>query len=294
MSKSVSTDALLARIALYAEILTKDPRSTIFVQMSEAYRNLGMAVDALRIAEEGARKLPDFAPGHLAVGRACFQLGDVARARRAFEEAYRTDPRHVPAIKALAHLCSIQQEHGRALELAKKALAIKPSDAFFSQLLGKVESSLRTGQAVPAATDRSPEESSESIASEVATAAATESAQTVIEGPSEENPGAPIATATLADIYIRQGLKEKALRVFEDLLRQDPTNAYLLRRVEILREEALASLPSKLQPPVEEPTSPSAIQAETRRGKGTGLSEMMVSELERWLDAIRRRREHVC
>ena len=96
--------SLLGKIAGYTEILAKDPRSTIFVQLSEAYRQMGMLDDALEIASKGVRSLPSHAPGFTALGRIQAQRGARGEAVAAFEKAVELDRENLAALKGLASL----------------------------------------------------------------------------------------------------------------------------------------------------------------------------------------------
>lgn len=57
------------------------------------------------------------------------------------------------------------------------------------------------------------------------------------EGPGEggEAPGEPLVTRTLGELYVKQGLVERAIGVYEHLLRRDPGNAELAERLDDLR-----------------------------------------------------------
>ncbi|HOJ71448.1 MAG TPA: tetratricopeptide repeat protein [Syntrophorhabdaceae bacterium] len=46
-----------------------------------------------------------------------------------------------------------------------------------------------------------------------------------------------IITATLADIYLQQGHLEKALEIYEKLVRKEPDNDFYKKRCHALRKE---------------------------------------------------------
>lgn len=309
MSKPVSADALLTRIALYAEILTKDPRSTIFVQMSDAYRKLGMSVDALRIAEEGIAKVPNFAPGYVALGKAFFQLGDVPQARKAFEDAHRIVPRDLQIAKGLALVCQSGGDLEGALALVRKALEFKPSDTSLLSLRQILEVSV-DAQCVESGAPDAVQNQNQVPVNRSSVSATVFQEEDVPERVADETvsrekddtaslkDAAPIATATLADIYIRQGLFDKALKVYQDLLRVDPNNSELLKRVENLtnRMAPLGAVGDAVVSELPEVAAKAQIieQTVSDAGRSGSVAERMVFELERFLGGIRRRREHVC
>ena len=63
MANLEQTASLLGKIAGYIEILSKDPHSTAFVSLAEAYRQMGLLDDALEVVEKGVAALPKFSLG---------------------------------------------------------------------------------------------------------------------------------------------------------------------------------------------------------------------------------------
>lgn len=76
-----------------------------------------------------------------------------------------------------------------------------------------------------------------------------------------EEDEAPTHTRTLGELYARQGLVPQAVDVYERLLRKDPENEELARRLEELRE--LGSGPAGAPEPGDEPA---AVPSETAEG----------------------------
>lgn len=87
-----------------------------------------------------------------------------------------------------------------------------------------------------------------------------------------ENDLPPVVTPTMADLYFRQGLTEKALPLYQYLLKQDPENALYVNRIkQILGEQ----------------------QARQLDAESSQLQNGQRQVLTRWLSAIQRRRTHV-
>ena len=130
--------------------------------------------------------------------------------------------------------------------------------------------------------------------SSAVTAAASEAVDDSIELPPDAKP--PIATATIADIYIRQGFPEKALKVYGDLLQSEPNNHDVRMRYEALRRDiegsqaaTLASASTVLAGDGAETVNRStAVQQDGARG-----AEQRIATLQRWLVAANKRRAHV-
>ena len=80
----------------------------------------------------------------------------------------------------------------------------------------------------------------------------------------------PVATKTLAEIYLRQGYLQEAFEIFKALAEKDPSDLEIQKRVKKLREKLHPSPPSNLPYPLS--------------------SEEKISHLEKWLSNIRKRR----
>jgi hypothetical protein len=122
-----------------------------------------------------------------------------------------------------------------------------------------------------------------------------------------EKSAEPISTATIAEIYIRQGFPEKALKVYRDLLRADPQNDQLRQKLIALKARltgvnAEAAVPEMIpEAATVMPDSssvdgrPAAIVAgpvaigpdSTEEFAGRPMLEIFVD----WLESISRRRE---
>ena len=80
----------------------------------------------------------------------------------------------------------------------------------------------------------------------------------------------PIATKTLAEIYLRQGHLQEAFEIYEALAEKDPFDLEIQEKVEELREKLHPSPSSDFPYPLSK--------------------EERLRHLERWLANIRRRR----
>lgn len=127
--------SLLGKIAGYTEILAKDPQSTVFVSLCEAYRQLGMLDDALEIAQKGTRKLAAFSPGFVALGRIQAQQGDLAAAANSFEKALAIEKDSLAALKGLARTRHRQGHLDKAKDLLLRAQILNPQDPVVLKML---------------------------------------------------------------------------------------------------------------------------------------------------------------
>lgn len=274
---------LLGKIVGYLEILAQDHHSTVFVPLCDAYRKLGLYDEAISAARKGTEMVPSYTPGYIALARALSESGDTAAAVAAFQQALALEPGYLAALTGLARVHLSRNERNAALTVLRQAQQHAPDDPLVARMVASFP-----GGFPPAAKEPVP-------AARVATPAAAavvpvgEETAEEVELPQETKP--PIATATIADIYIRQGFLDKALKVYSDLLQAEPDNAEIRRRWEILRsrierERGTAASPSGVSPV---PVTGSA-QPEVAQGKPAGS---VVDAYQRWLDAVQRRRAHV-
>jgi len=298
-----NTVSLLGEIANYTEILAKDPHSTVFVPLCETYRKMGLLDDALEIAERGIETLPMFSPGYTALGRIHAQRGAFEEASAAFAKAIDRDKESLAAIKGLARVRIKTGDQEAARGLLERVLTLKPDDEMASQML------TRLGGRTPAV---------EKPLSSVAAGGVPEAEKPRREeGP--RGPGGPISTPTIAELYIRQGFPQRAVKVYRDLLQDDPHNESIRRKLVELKKRIEAEAgpkgqESKTEPALEEAVEnaseevvelasetavePSPGEEEPPRAASASPAEVSphsgtVAEFERWLEAIRRRREDV-
>ena len=232
MPQHATPGSLLGKIAAYTELLAKDPYSTIFVPLSEAYRQMDMLDEAVAVAQQGIMDNPAFAAGYVALGSAFAAQGLEDQAIGEFEKALILDNRHLPALKALAKVKMARQDSAGARELLEQAKAIKGNDPEVLKLVAAVAPS----QPIAAAPAASP--ALEPLVSTPAPSFEIDEVQEKVSAPSLSGKGVePIATATLAEIYIRQGLPQKALKVYRDLLKLEPHNDQLRQRLILLKQQ---------------------------------------------------------
>jgi tetratricopeptide (TPR) repeat protein len=279
MTLKTPVGSLLGKIAGYLEILAKDPRSTVFVSLAESYRQMGLLDDALEVATRGVQVLPSFSPGYSILGRIQAQRGDHEAAAAAFDRALLIDPENLLSLKGLARVRMQQGDRPQALKLLRRAIALKPDDAVAQKMLDALGAS-----ATPSEVNLRPQ----------AVAAAAVS-------PSND----PISTATIAEIYVRQGFLGRAMKVYRDLLQTDPHNDEIRHKLVELKQridtqkvsptpvEAVVPV-EPVEPVQEEVPAPAAeVSAESVEDQRNVALSRQLAVLTRWLDSISRRQADV-
>ncbi|MDX2480064.1 MAG: hypothetical protein QNK24_06990 [Desulfuromusa sp.] len=291
MSEQNQQSLLLGKIAAYTEILVKDPSSTIFVSLAETYRKMGMFDDARQIIYKGLDLHSDFSPAHIVLARILCQLEDFDGSVAAFERALELDEESLAALVGYARVQILLGDEIIARELLLKARYLSPADPVINKLLLSL-----------------PEES-EIIDKPVASA-------TVLSEESVVNSTA-LVSSTLADLYLAQGLTEKALDLFQRLSIQNPDDLTLRRKVRELESQRQEETKDVANESVEVPSSQledvptisvSATEDEDAVDQHLYESETVkiVSDpidrfipepvfdtLNRWLSNIQQRRENV-
>ena len=269
---------MLGKIAAYTEILIKDPGSTIFVSLAETYRKMGLFDDALQILSKGFEKHSDFFPAFIVLGRIYCQQGEFEKSVEAFAKALEFDSDNLSALVGFARVQILRDEPEEARQLLLQARAFSPADPIINKLLlslPPVPSKLNS------ATEQGPAENSTSAGSP------------------------PLISATLAELYLKQGLAEEAVRIYRELSALSPEDLSLRRKIKEL--EAFSITPSSeiadltVAHPGDdaEETGPEAMsdsefnQLNDFEPEPTDRDSFVLETLNRWLDNIGQRRRNV-
>lgn len=290
MSTQAPTFALLGQVARYTETLARDPQSTVFVSLAETFRQCGLLQEACAVAEKGIQTLPGYAPGYIVLARIQAQQGQLVAAVGSFEAALALDENNADALKGLARLCSLQGESARARTLLGKLLDSNPEDQAARKMLSTLPADpapVKVAPPVVVPPAKAPE-------SEV------EEPKPLRSGRSAPNPNAPISTATIAEIYVRQGFTLRALKVYRDLLQADPHNEEIRRKLVALKAQ-IDSEGVKDDPRgagfVEEPAIVASVAAQPVIATATSnepvVTPGVIEQLEKWLVTIEQRRGYV-
>ncbi|MDT8444638.1 MAG: tetratricopeptide repeat protein [Desulfuromonadales bacterium] len=284
MNPAKSGGSLIGKIGSYLQIFTKDPSSTAFVPLAEAYRQIGLLDDALEATRLGTTMLPHFSPGFSTMGRILGQMGRIDEAMTAYARALSMDRQSQAALVGLARLHLVRGERDLAREILRQAAGFHPEDEKITDMLIALDLP-RPWAEIKQASQIQPSASRQEAA---------------IEEPIE-----PIPTATLAEIYVKQGLLDKAINIFQDILKQNPDNDTAHQRIRQLQElagiaddkSANQQVPSVATPVVSQPATvtqelkPTSVISSEPRSSSDEHSPLTV--FMRWLTAIKQGRANV-
>lgn len=118
---------------------TRREEAQRFLELMRAADEPGQSADMVGVARETLRTEPDHGPAHMVVGRAAEHAGDLAGARRAYEQMLAARPNFIPAQLRLALLAACHDDDlDKAYALANKVREAVPGDARAAAPLGIV------------------------------------------------------------------------------------------------------------------------------------------------------------
>ncbi len=217
----------MARVDELRSRWQREPFSRAFLPLAEEYRRLGKLVEAERVAREGLQRHPAYHSAKVLLGRVLLDLDRLEEAAAEFRSVLEAEPRNLLAGRLLAGIQRSQGRWAEALETFRRLQIFYPDDPEVRAQVYQLE--------------RGPEEP--------AGATASVAAATV--------PPDALATNTLAEIYLGQGLVDRAVAVYENMLRADPDNQALRRRLReiqkggIVAPAAVPEAPKAATPPAD-------------------------------------------
>src|SRR6267378_2658611 len=242
------------------ERIARDPLSRAFLQLAEEYRKEGRYKEAVEVCLEGLARHPTYHTARISLGRTYMEAGDLQNARRAFSDVLELQPENHLAGKLLAEVQKNTVDLSGAAETYRAILSQYPNDKEVEALLRGSLVGTSTPAPSPAATrpsapnppvpapvgpaprplDPSPEFRAEDLggadlagATEVVAAPAGPSAASDgwAMAPEETDGEDALQTNTLGELYLRQGLVDRAIDVYRGMLRVDPGNQKAARRL---------------------------------------------------------------
>lgn len=246
------------------------PEGRYFVPLANAYRKLGDLDHAEELLREGLQQHPDYLSAHIVLGRCLADRGATPEAASEFQYVLSIDPQNLIALRTLGEL---EVAAGRPVEAARwyeQLLAVDPMNEEARRALDNLpagnDAGLDSGLAVgggwwdaPAASTATDPVAASSPSVSDALVPGGDSPfgrpplpattqRDLGRGPSaydvdgEEiglDAGAEVVTETIAELYARQGLHDRAAEVYRELIRRRGGDAALERKLSDL--EALAA-----------------------------------------------------
>jgi tetratricopeptide (TPR) repeat protein len=222
-------------IKKYEDMLAKDPKSYCFTILSELYRKVGLLDDAINVANSGIKTHPDYVGGYMAAGRAYFEKGLKEEGKISLERVVRVTPDNLLAQKLLSQIYAEQGDISSAIKTLQVVELLNPEDAECRLMLESLEkASLSTDETISAEDNMLPPTEETDKSDDEFISADDKMETDPVEAPpgvvtSQESSDVayrrdPLATATLAELYVTQGFLDRAICVYRELLETGPEN----------------------------------------------------------------------
>ncbi len=226
----------------------KDPSSRAFLPLAEECRRQGKLPEAEKSLREGLQRHPNYHLARVLLGRTLLDQDRQDEAAEEFRRVLSSEPQNLLAGKLLAGIYRSQGKWGEALETFRSLQLYYPDNPEVRTQVYQLE--------------RGPEGGGRSPAGEPMPGGAAP-------------PGDALATNTLAEIYLRQGLVDRAVAVYENMLHADPDNQAVRRRI----AEILGADPHRgrePEPPAQAKAPPPPEPADPRRRVIQGLQNWLI------------------
>jgi tetratricopeptide (TPR) repeat protein len=198
----------------YARILTQDPSSVAFIFLAQVLYKQGKIDKAINVLINGLKYNKKSVTGRFLLGKIYYDRWLIEQAKREFRTVVELAPDNLAACKMLVQILKSEEAYDKALELLRTASAYHTHDASIMSELREIEASLSLAKI-----------------KEKEFQFAREGIKTALESKSVEELESSVGkyekelyTETIADIYIAQGLYEKACIILEKVFESDPGN----------------------------------------------------------------------
>lgn len=183
-----------------------EPQSEVFYPLACTYFDLELHDAAADVLQQGLRHHPDHVKGLTLLGQIQFLRGDADEARDIFNKALKIDPGCIEPLCGLAEIDIAAGNCARAETWLKRAESLEET-SWSKKLRQKLEQKQDMFSAI----------------------------ETEL----------PFVTETMVDLYLRQGMKEKAFAALRQLVIQNPDDGSLRKRLDELLSSS--DIPSKKQ-----------------------------------------------
>ncbi len=217
----------------YQLMLEKDPNSQVFAPLAEAYREMGMLNEALKVVTAGVQRHPQFVGGLVTYARILRDVGELDQALGALKKATSMSAENLLAHQLLAEIHLAKKNPKEALKSFKMVLFLNPQSKTAQKAVQKLESLTADeyDEEVFAMT-KLPQVDLSSVAGDPAP---TESAKTSAPPAPSQNSRALERMLSLIDAFIVRNDLEKAHALLKDTRVEFGDNPEIQRRLKSLQ-----------------------------------------------------------
>lgn len=267
-----------SRIDELEQKFIENPRR-YFAPLANEYRKAGNPQQAIAICQAHLGQLPGHMSGQIVYGQALFEAGQYAEARTVFENALAMDRENLLALRHLGDIALREGQSVAAKQWYSKLLEIDPQDTAVIALVNEIDAATDADAQPVVESVEQPAPESQAPADE-APAAELVSAADSFHSDEEDKlmaaelgyplpPPQAFVTETMAELYLAQGFRDRALSVYRQLVELRPNDGRLKARLSEVEKSESASVVARqeetpsVEYPVEEPESDRAPSIET-------------------------------
>lgn len=257
---------------------------------ADRYREQGRFDDAIMLCLQELAVSPTYASARVVLGRAYLESGDSVQAEEEFRRVVELSPENLRARMHLGQICEAQGRVEEAIGHHERALEFCPLNREIRASLLRLRASIS-----PSASSVYPQ------ASDVPGLPEPHAEFSAVER--DEN---LFATETLADLYASQGLTDQAASIYRQLIDEQPFNEKIRGKLSALGERRQDITGTPVESTIFAPIDPPLAEASRSESAGVfGVSkeataagparpsrmrpeQMLIEELERWLQGVRR------
>lgn len=107
-------------------LFERNPTSTIFARLADAYLTHGEVEEAIRVSRRGLKYRPSYVTGHIVLGRSLLASGDLAAAEDEFCKVLTLEPDHLAAIRFLGTIATHNGDQDRSDRLRHRLRVLNP------------------------------------------------------------------------------------------------------------------------------------------------------------------------
>ncbi|MCS6838525.1 MAG: tetratricopeptide repeat protein [Bdellovibrionaceae bacterium] len=230
----------------YLRLYQKNPSSKIFAVVADALRARQKLDEALRIAKDGVEKNPDYAGGHLVLGRIYLAKNQPTPALKHFTQAVKLAPDNILAYQLLGDTYVLLKNSEEALKAYKMSLLINPQNEKSLNAIKKLEttSSLAFEDEVFQMKRLVPQQETDSKSPNPAKLPG-DSPAPPSDQQSQESHFLLDRELSFLDALLARGEIEKAKERFDQVIKLFPGEPQLLKRMEWLMPQ---EIPTPIKP----------------------------------------------
>lgn len=236
----------------------ENPEGRFFVPLANAYRKAGALEQAEALLRAGLREHPEYLSAHIVLGRCLADRGAMPEATEEFQYVLSVDPQNLIALRTLGELAAADGRVDDASRWYEELLAVDPMNEDARRALDALPQAGATALPPAHAPAPAPGEPGPLLSLD------DEDGGGMDEG---LDAGGEVVTETIAELYARQGLHDRAAGVYRELIRRRGGDPALDRRLAEL--VALAAAPAASEPnavPTPEPAVEDPFAASFEQG----------------------------